>query len=111
MITDHSDAMGAITDIIDGAPNIMADPDGRQFHEDFNAGGETAAKAMFRTDQPVRPGRDLPELNYQPGNPAYKRVWDDIIRAAEEFNDPATSPPSSPSSGPRWSRATTCTAT
>ena len=27
-------------------------------------------------------------LNYQPGNPAYKRVWDDIVAAAEEFNDP-----------------------
>ncbi|MGB6427505.1 MAG: DUF3604 domain-containing protein, partial [Methyloceanibacter sp.] len=27
MITDHSDAMGAITDIIDGAPNILADPE------------------------------------------------------------------------------------
>ncbi len=32
---------------------------------------------------------ELPEsLNYQPGNPAYRRVWFDIIQAAEEFNDP-----------------------
>jgi hypothetical protein len=44
MITDHSDAMGAITDIIDGAPNILADPDGRKFHEDFNAGGRRPRK-------------------------------------------------------------------
>jgi hypothetical protein len=90
MITDHSDAMGAITDIIAGAPNIMADPDGRKFHEDFNAGGDTAAQAMFRLINQFAQGKISPELNYQPGNPAYKRVWDDIVRAAEEFNDPGT---------------------
>jgi len=42
MVTDHSDAMGAITDIISGAPNILANPQGRAFHEAFNAGGEAA---------------------------------------------------------------------
>jgi hypothetical protein len=88
MITDHSDAMGAITDIIDGAPNILADPDGRKFHEDFNAGGQTAAEAMFRLINQFAQGEISPELNYQPGNPAYKRVWDDIVRAAEEYNEP-----------------------
>jgi hypothetical protein len=88
MITDHSDAMGAITDIIDGAPNIMADPEGRQFHDDFNAGGDTASQAMFRLISQFAQGDISPVLNYQPGNPAYERVWDDIMRAAEEFNDP-----------------------
>jgi len=90
MITDHSDAMGAITDIISGAPNIMADPDGREFHKDFNTGGDTAAQAMFRLINQFAQGTISPELNYQPGNPAYKRVWDDIVRAAEDYNDPGT---------------------
>ena len=49
MITDHSDAMGAISDIIKGTPNVMAVPAGKKYHEDFNAGGETAAEAMFRS--------------------------------------------------------------
>jgi len=88
MITDHSDAMGAITDIIDGAPNILADPDGRKFHEDFNAGGQTAAQAMFRLINQFAQGEISPELNYQPGNPAFKRVWDELIQAAEDYNDP-----------------------
>ncbi|MGR3662968.1 MAG: DUF3604 domain-containing protein [Paracoccaceae bacterium] len=39
MITDHSDGMGAITDMIAGTPNVMADPDGKMFHQAFNAGG------------------------------------------------------------------------
>jgi hypothetical protein len=88
MITDHSDAMGAITDIIGGVPAILADPQGREYHEAFTAGGETALRAAQRLTAQFAQGEISPALNYQPGNPAYKRVWDDIIRAAEEFNDP-----------------------
>ena len=90
MITDHSDAMGAITDIIKGTPNIMADPEGRRFHEDFNAGGKQAEDAMFRLINQFAQGEISDAINYQPGNPNYRRVWDDIIAAAEEFNDPGT---------------------
>ena len=88
MITDHSDAMGAIIDILKGAPNIIADPDGKSFHEDFNQGGSVAADAMLRLITQFAQGTISPELNYQPGNPAYERVWNDIVQAAEEFNDP-----------------------
>jgi len=88
MITDHSDGMGAITDIIGGAPNILADPQGKKFNEAFNAGGEEALRAAQELVGLFGQGTLSPALNYQPGNPAYKRVWDDIIAAAEEFNNP-----------------------
>ncbi|WP_338092665.1 DUF3604 domain-containing protein [Salipiger mangrovisoli] len=90
MITDHSDGMGAITDIIGGAPNIMADEQGRYFHDAFNQGGEAAQKAAFELTSAFGQGQISPALNYQPGNPAYKRVWDDIVAAAEEFDNPGT---------------------
>ena len=45
MITDHSDGMGAITDIIGGAPNILADAQGKAFYEAFNKGGDDALRA------------------------------------------------------------------
>lgn len=88
MITDHSDGMGAITDILSGSPNILADEQGRQFHEAFAQGGQTARMAAQELTKQFAQGTISPALNYQPGNPAYKRVWDDIIAAAEEFNDP-----------------------
>ncbi len=88
MITDHSDGMGAINDIISGAPNILADESGRKFHEAFAKGGQDAAKAAFELVRQFSQGEIPPALNYQPGNPAYKRIWDDIIQAAEEFNEP-----------------------
>ncbi len=88
MITDHSDAMGAISDIIAGTPNILADPQGREFHEAFNAGGETAKNASVKLIALFAQGKISSALNYQPGNPSYKSVWDDLVQAAEEFNEP-----------------------
>jgi hypothetical protein len=88
MITDHSDMMGSITDIIKGTPSVMAIPAGKKYHEDFNAGGETAAKAMFKLISEFSQGTVPAELNYQPGNPSYDAVWDDTVRAAEEYNVP-----------------------
>ena len=91
MITDHSDGMGAIIDIFEGTPNVMADPEGRQFHEDFNAGGQQAAQAMYRLIAQFAQG-ETPDFfdDYQPGNSAFERVWERIVAAAEEFNDPGT---------------------
>lgn len=88
MITDHSDAMGAITDIILGAPKILADEQGRAFHNAFNAGGAEALRAMQQLITSFAQSTVSPALNYQPGNPAFATVWDDLIDAAEEFNVP-----------------------
>ena len=88
MITDHSDGMGAINDILTGAPNIMADETGRRFHEAFSQGGQAAADAAFELVRQFSQGELSDALNYQPGNPAYKRVWDELIQIAEGFNEP-----------------------
>ena len=88
VVTDHSDGMGAINDILAGSSNIVADPVGKKFHEAFAKGGQDAANAAFELTSQFAQGT-LPEaLNYQPGNPAYKAVWDELVNAAEEFNDP-----------------------
>jgi len=87
-VTDHSDGMGVITDILAGAPNIIADPVGKQFHEAFAKVGKDAADAAFQLTAKFAQGKMPDALNYQPGNPAYKAVWDDLVQAAEEFNEP-----------------------
>lgn len=88
MITDHTDGMGVITDIIRGTPNVLADPLGAEFHDDFNAGGARAQAAAFKLTATFAQGKVPEALNYQPGNPGYRRTWDDIVAAAEEFNEP-----------------------
>ena len=44
-VTEHTDGMGVITDLVRGAPNIMADEQGKKYHEAFTAGGDKAKMA------------------------------------------------------------------
>ena len=87
-VTEHSDGMGAITDIMQGTPNIMADEQGRKFHEAFNKGGEEAQQASYKLIEAFAQGTLSPALNYQPGNPGYANTWELLVKTAEEYNDP-----------------------
>ena len=84
VVTDHTDGMGSIADILSGAPNIMADPVGKAFHEKFSQGGQVAANAAIQLTGMFAQGKIPPAMNYQPGNPAYADVWDDLVDAADE---------------------------
>jgi hypothetical protein len=90
VITDHSDMMGLATDIQRGAPNILADPKGRQWHEGFKKGGKAAGEAAFDLITNFAQFT-LPEQlveDYSPGSAVYTKVWDMIIQTAERYNEP-----------------------
>ena len=90
VITDHSDMMGIAADIQKGAPNIMAVPKGKEWAEGFAKGGEAAGEAAFDLITHFAQMK-LPEQflkDYSPGSAVYNNLWDEIIDAAEEFNDP-----------------------
>jgi hypothetical protein len=90
VITDHSDMMGIAFDIQKGSPNILAVPKGKEWHEGFKQGGEAAGKAAFdlitHFAQMKVPERLLND--YSPGSPIYNKVWDDITKTADRFNEP-----------------------
>lgn len=90
VLTEHSDAMGAIIDILAGTPNIMADPMGRRFHEAFNKGGQAAAEAAWEMINLFAQGKISEAMNYQPGNPAFAASWERIVKDSEAYNDPGT---------------------
>jgi hypothetical protein len=90
VITDHSDMMGVAFDIQKGSPNVLAVPKGKEWHEGFKKGGEAAGKAAFDLITHFAQMR-VPEklLNdYSPGSPIYNKVWDDITKTADRFNEP-----------------------
>jgi hypothetical protein len=90
VITDHSDMMGLATDIQRGAPNILADPKGRQWHEGFKKGGKAAGEAAFDLITNFAQFT-LPEKlveDYSPGSAVYTKLWDQIIQTAERYNEP-----------------------
>jgi hypothetical protein len=90
VITDHSDMMGVAFDIQSGAPNVMAVPKGKEWHEGFKKGGEAAGKAAFDLITHFAQMK-IPEklLNdYSPGSPIYNGIWEDITETADRFNEP-----------------------
>ena len=90
VITDHSDMMGIATDIQNGAPNIMAIPQARVWAEGFAKGGAAAGEAAFdliTNFSQMTLSEELLE-QYAPGSAVYDRVWEQIIDAAEKYNEP-----------------------
>ena len=53
VVTDHSDGMGFIPDLIAGTPNILAVPEGKDWHERINQGGESAVRCCAGNHRPV----------------------------------------------------------
>ena len=90
VIADHSDMMGIATDIKRGAPNILADAKGKEWHEAFAQGGEAAGEAAFDLIQNFAQFT-LPEQltnDYSPGSAVYNDIWEEITETADRFNDP-----------------------
>lgn len=92
VLTDHTDLMGIAPDIQNGKPEVLANPKGREWHEGYKQGGEAAGKAAFdlitNFAQMTLP-EELVEA-YSPGADAFSNVWEEIVEAAEEANDPGT---------------------
>lgn len=90
VVTDHTDLMGIAPDIQAGTPNILANAKGKEWHEGYKKGGEAAGKAAFDLITNFSQMTLPPELlaQYSPGAPVFKNVWEEIVDAAESFNDP-----------------------
>lgn len=90
VVTEHSDMMGIATDLIRGAPNILADKKGKEWYEGLQAGGEKAAAAALDLITTFSQGKIPKKLvqDYSPGSEIYASIWDGIIDAAERYNDP-----------------------
>jgi hypothetical protein len=89
VITDHSDMMGIAFDIQKGAPNVLAVPKGKEWHEGFEKGGEAAGEAAFDLITHFAQMKIPEQLlkDYSPGSPIYNKVWDDITKTADHFNE------------------------
>jgi len=89
-ITDHSDGMGFTVDVLAALPSVTKYEQGARWSKDFNAGGQEAVAATIDMITAFSQGKIDPEMfaNYSPGSRRYATLWDDVINAAEEFNDP-----------------------
>jgi hypothetical protein len=86
VVADHSDNMGFFPDFFAGKPELLADPQGRQWYDMIKSGqgAQAALELIFAFGKGTQPKA----LVYSPDNPAFKGAWLESIKAAEEFNDP-----------------------
>ena len=89
-ITDHSDGMGFTVDVLAALPSVTKYEQGARWSKGFNAGGQEAVAATIDMITAFSQGEIDPDMfaNYSPGSRRYATLWDDVVNAAEEFNDP-----------------------
>ena len=86
VVADHSDGFGFFPLIIGGDPKIMADPQGRKWHDMIHSGKGAAAAVDIIGN--FGKGTISKAILPVPGTAAYRSAWQETIKAAEEANDP-----------------------
>jgi hypothetical protein len=85
VVSDHSDGMGAMNEIIRGNPNLMRDPTMRDWHNRLSEGGNTALMATMDVINSFALG-NIPDILKDRDFSA--TIWDDYLELAENFNNP-----------------------
>ena len=86
VVADHSDQMGLITDLIAGKPELLAVPEGKHWYDMMQSG--KGGDAIIEIVVSFAQGKFPKGLQYNPGTPGYRSTWQEIIKAAEDANEP-----------------------
>ncbi len=86
VVADHSDNMGFFPSLFAGDPKMLANPIGRKWYDMIQSGkgAEAAVEIIVAFSQGTFPK----DIMFFPGTPAYRSVWQETIKAAEDANDP-----------------------
>jgi len=86
VVADHSDGFGFFPLLLNGDPAIMADPQGRRWSEMIKGGQGAAAAVDIITS--FGKGSISKAIFPVPGTPSFQGAWEEVIKAAEEANEP-----------------------
>ena len=84
VVTDHSDAMGVMDQLILGNPRLLKHAELRDLHEKLQAVGEAAGQALLDFAQVIEPDYSGPLLDEE----TIRSVWDDYVETADRYNEP-----------------------
>ena len=86
--SDHSDAMGAMNEVVAGNPELMRDPTLKDWHERIIQGGDTGMSAALEIVETFAgvSGDGIPAAIQDPE--FVGSVWRRYLETAEAFNDP-----------------------
>jgi hypothetical protein len=85
VVADHSDGFGFFPQLMSGDPELLATPQGRKWYDQVKSGhGAEAALDIIGSF-----GRgQMPKGFPFPGTRAYRSAWQEVIKAAETYNEP-----------------------
>jgi hypothetical protein len=88
VVTDHSDAMGAMNEIVKGNPTLLRDPVVKDWHKRITQGGDTALAATMEVIETFAgiTGKRIPEILL--GKDFVRSVWGKYLETAEKYNEP-----------------------
>jgi hypothetical protein len=85
VVADHSDAMGTMNEIANGNPQLLTDPQVKQWHDAIKQGGETAMQAAFGIVTALSTGK-IPPVMLEPR--LTRSLWQRQTAVMEKYNDP-----------------------
>ena len=85
VVSDHSDGFGFFPQLMSGDPDLLATPQGRRWYDEITSGKGAQAAVDIITS--FGKGQ-LPKGFPLPGTPAYRSAWQEVIKAADEANEP-----------------------
>ncbi|HET6564818.1 MAG TPA: DUF3604 domain-containing protein [Xanthomonadales bacterium] len=86
VVADHSDGMGLFPLLLEGAPEVMNDPQGKKWHDMINSGQGNAAAIDIINN--FGTGTISTAFMPLPGTKTYGDAWKKTIEAAENANTP-----------------------
>ena len=85
VISDHAEFIGLAPQIRTSAPELLADPWGRQMYDLFNSGQEGRMKAFLEI---IAVSTTPPFENPMSSNDAAWSIWREFVHEAEKYNEP-----------------------
>ncbi len=88
VVSDHSDALGAMDEVVKGNPDLLVDPTVKDWHTRVVKGGDTALKATMEIIETFAgiTGERIPEVLVN--EDFVRSVWERFIETADQYNEP-----------------------
>jgi hypothetical protein len=84
VVSDHSDAMGVVDQMIAGHPELMKDPELRALQKELSSGGPISAKAIGIIVAVLIDDYEGPLINKN----VMRTVWEKYVDTADHYNEP-----------------------
>jgi len=89
VVADHSDGFGLFPRLFAGDPELLADPQIRKWYNMMKAGkGMEVAYEIVQGQSSGNLPKVFVEEGFDSSRPGYRSAWNEVIKAAEEANDP-----------------------